>query len=377
MSAPSVTASKRRQDSSIEWERRREDEARVLRKLEELCDREQPGKRIPTHTELMRQFNASERAVLRALDELKRRGRVIRRHGSGTYVGHHDGMLPIGSAAPEAASKTLVVIAKPDHGFFDDCMSQLYSNADSHEYEIIYQLLRSQHNALTDLRPVLGSAAGFILFSYSLAPLARALAKAGNRVVIVGSPNVGETPDVPVVCTDHEAGGYLAVKHLLDLGHRRIGFPINRASEMLSPRWTGVRRALEEGRRSGLNVAQIMIEHPVVEQWEQDPTIAGEALRGPDAPTALVAWNDYVAENLLRLLRRAKIRVPEEISLIGYDNSSIASRLTPALTTIDSGVSQLLSTAIRTLLTQTGVTPMTQMTIPSLVIRESVSEPRI
>ncbi|MDR3708205.1 MAG: substrate-binding domain-containing protein [Capsulimonadaceae bacterium] len=377
MNAADVSDNKERSASPAEWSRKGEDKARVLRTLEELCDRQKPGSRIPTHTELMRQFNASQRSVLLALAELKRRGRIVRRHGSGTYVGTPDGMYPIASMGPDAASKTIVVIAKPDHGFFDDCISQLYSHADSRDYEIVYQLLRSQEEALPRLQPILGSAAGFILFGYNLAPLGKALLAAGNHVVIVGSPNVDEQLEVPCVCGDHEAGGYLAVKHLIETGHRRIGFPVYLENELLNPRWLGYRRALDEALRAGLRVTNTTIDAARLAEWEADPKIAIDDLSKPGSPTALVVWNDFTAVGLLETLRRAQVRVPEDVSIIGYDNSSVAATLTPPLTTIDSGVSQLLSAAIRTVLLPSPAEPaMVQMTIPNLVVRESVAKPR-
>ncbi len=377
MSTTALVKQTRRTNSSVDWSLRRQEEARVLKALEEMCDRESSGARIPTHTELMRQFNATERAVLSALSVLKQRGRIVRRHGSGTYVGNPGGMQPISLSGPDAASKTIVVIAKPDHGFFDECLSQLYSHADSRDYEIVYQLLRSQDGAITQLRPILGSAAGFILFGHHLAPLAKALMLTGNRAVIVGAPDIDEVSDVPCVCNDHEAGGYLVMRHLIEKGHRRIALPVYLASELRKPRWLGYRRAVDEAKRMGIAIAETMIELPRLEEWEAEPSLAREDILKPDGPTAIIAWNDFVASMLLGVLQRANIRVPEDVSIIGYDNSGISARLTPPLTTVDSGVPQLLSAAIRmVLMPKTAGQPATQMTIPNLVVRNSVSQPR-
>jgi DNA-binding LacI/PurR family transcriptional regulator len=376
MGTTALKGSKARIDSAEGWSKRRSEEIRVLKELEELCDREQPGARIPTHTELMRRFGGTERAILRALDDLKTRGRIVRRHGSGTYIAQPGGLEPIAAMGPDAASKTIVVIAKPDHGFFDDCLSQLYSHADSHDYEIVYQLLRSQQSAIADLRPIIGSAAGFILFGYQLAPLAKSLAVAGNRVVVVGAPDIDVVPDIPCVCNDHEAGGYLAVNHLIAAGHRRIAFTQFYEHELRNPRWQGCRRAMNEARRSGLTIFDSTIERVHLDEWGADPASAREVFAPANAPTAIVAWNDFTAAQLMDILRRAKVRIPDDVSIIGYDNLAVASTLTPALTTIDSGVAQLLTAAIRIVLAPKGGAPIgTQMTIPNLVVRDSVSEP--
>lgn len=315
--------------------------------------------------------------MLRALGELKRCGRIVRRHGSGTYVATPDAMPPLSPLPSEGASNTIVVIAKPDHGFFDYCVAQLYASADNRDYEIVYQLIRSQHEAIQDLRPVVGQAAGFILFGYTLAPIARTLQDAGNRVVIVGSPDADEIGSVPIVCSDHATGGALAVKHLLDFGHRRIAFTAYYLEELRSPRWLGYRSAMDEARRNGVAVSEMVVAREHIDGWRANPQAAYEYFAQPDAPTALVAWNDFTAAPILDVLQRAKVRVPEDVSVIGYDNMPIAERLTPQLTTIDSGVPQLLSAAIRIVTASVRTAPTTlQMTIPNLVVRNSVTHPR-
>ncbi len=279
--------------------------------------------------------------------------------------------------SPRAASRTIVAIARPDHGFFDDCMSQLYSHADNSEYSLVYQLLRSQDEDMESFEAVLGSAAGFILFGTYLAPLAKSLRAAGNRVVIIGAPDPSPAVDAPCVCNDQEAGGYLAVKHFVDLGHRRIGFQYNYEIEMRSPRRLGTRRALDDLRKGGLAVKDTIIDLGQLEAWDADPAMARRDLEGSDAPTALVAWNDFTAARMLSILQRAKFRIPEDISVIGYDNASIADRSTPRLTTIDSGVAQLLGVAIRTIQLPRDVEPAKiQMTIPHLIVRNSTAPPK-
>jgi DNA-binding LacI/PurR family transcriptional regulator len=325
----------------------------------------------------MKDLNARERAVVRALDELKRRGRIVRRRGSGTYVGRPGEAVPAAPMGAQAAANTIVVIARPDNGFFDDCISQLYSHADSTDYSIVYQLLRSADEPECSFEPVIGSAAGFILFGYYLAPLARSLMAAGNRVVIVGAPFLDERPQVPYVCNDHEAGGNLAVRHLIERGHRRIGFQFNCDREMRSPRWIGNRRGLDDSRRAGISVTETIIDQQRLDAWESDPASVRGDLGRPDSPTAIVAWNDFSAARILGVLQRAELRIPEDVSVIGYDNASIAERLTPPLTTIDSGVAQMLGAAIRTMqLPNAAEVASTQMTIPHLVMRESVGPPR-
>jgi len=96
----------------------------------------------------------------------------------------------------------------------------------------------------------------------------------------------------------------------------------------------------------------------------------------PGAPTGITVWNDHEAAKLLAILTRAGIRVPEEVSLIGYDNVPESNRVYPALTTIDAGIPQLIRVAVDML---TGAVPPQRsrsvMVLPTLVVRDSTAPP--
>src|SRR5205823_8027059 len=140
---------------------------------------------------------------------------------------------------------------------------------------------------------------------------------------------------------------YLATRHLLQLGHRRLAYirgnPPAYASLLRSFRWRGHERALEEARRKGLEVRCVMLDGQTVEPWHRDPALAAEYFRRPGAPTGLLLWNDSEAIPLLNILQHAGLQVPGDVSVVGYDALPEGAVGFPALTTVD----QHLGTQLR------------------------------
>jgi LacI family transcriptional regulator len=136
---------------------------------------------------------------------------------------------------------------------------------------------------------------------------------------------------------DNEAGGALAARHLIDLGHRHIA--VIRGPEELfdtEPRWAGVQRAAAE--------AGITIDSRLVFQLPNltDPTsgfegglqITKEMLASGEQFTAVLAFDDLTALGVVRGLSDAGLRVPEDCSVVGFDDVLPAAVATPGITTI-------------------------------------------
>lgn len=145
------------------------------------------------------------------------------------------------------------------------------------------------------------------------------------------------TPAVrlPSIASDNRAGGRLATRHLLDLGHRRFGYLMPPSRNLDAPeRLAGVRAELVgagvavDGRDAGLAVG------------DGAPTVTGgevamnDLLARTPRPTAVVAYNDLMAIGAMRAIRRAGLAVPADVSLVGFDDVAFASYVEPALTTL-------------------------------------------
>lgn len=343
----------------------------MLNALKEICDALQPGDVIPTHTELMRRFGASERAVRWALDELRRQDVIIRRRGASTIVAervsHHRASQALGSVS-EVESNTVVAIGLHDYSFYDRCMHLVLRQAESAGLSLMCRLCEPDTNPMAFH---IGQPMGVLLFGYPLIPVGKRLQEEGHRVVIVGSALAEGLAEVPSVYADPEQGGYLAARHLLELGHRRIAF----GYDQQSPRWRGHDRALREV-RARVKFCDVTFTElnwdGVGNAWQRDPQLAAAYFRRPDAPTAVAAWNDHAAAALLAVLTRAGIKVPEQVSLVGFDNLPESQFVHPPLSTVDSAIEQQLQAALG-LLTRPGALPSshTVVVLPTLIVRES------
>ena len=357
----------------------------VLRLLEEAWAELATGDLFPSHREWMKRLDASERAVRWALEELQRQGKIVRRQGAGTFVTEPDarpngGANGNGRAGVEPRSalvdaKTVVAITKPNRASFDHAIGLLFSHVEEQELSLICRLVtetsRSQLPPPGSENPL-----GYIIFQHDGIPLARQLQAAGQRVVLVGSPLAGETAGVPNVCNAQETGGLMAVRHLLELGHRNIAF-YDAADLTKTQRFAGYQRALAQARKQGERVQTSLLCARDIDNWRADPATARRRFEQPDAPTAIVAWNDHSALLLLNLLNYIGLRVPDDISLMGYDNLPQAALMKPAITTVDAAIGQQLEAAL-SVLTAPKPLPSTHTTLvlPTLVRRESVAAPR-
>jgi DNA-binding LacI/PurR family transcriptional regulator len=347
---------------------RRDEAARVMAALEQFCDEQGVGEKIPTHTELMRWFGASERMVLGALGELQRRGRIVRRHGAGTFVARPAARREAVDEMPTQL-RSIVVIVQPDHSFFDLCVDLLFEHAKIEGLDLAFRLITPNRDQ--DLLSKSDDAAGFIIFKYSNAPIARRLLEQGHRVVVVGTPPANAITDIPCVHGDQEQGGYLQAKHLIDLGHTRLAFlhPEGKVADLA--RWAGVQRAIAEAQFRGKTISM-----KVIVLNDLHGGIAGY-FSSPGAPTGVVAWNDDEAMKFSAAAIDAGLDIPGDISIIGYDDLPEGAQMQPALTTVDSYVHQQLDAAVRLLTRPTPPpTSHTVVALPALVLRNSTSKPK-
>lgn len=214
--------------------------------------------------------------------------------------------------------------------------------------------------------------------------------------IVVNAPHVGlddslvtalATPMVamegieghtPVVAVDQHLGAELATSHLIGLGHRRICHIAGPQDRL---------EALErnEGWRDTLAVAGLQPAAMLVGDWSPSSgyELAREAVRESDV-TAIFVANDLMAIGVLRALHELHIVVPDEVSVVGFDDIAEAGFLTPSLTTVHYDFYELGRRTFRQLLAEVasgddgspGGRREKIMMEPSLVIRESTSRAR-
>lgn len=176
-------------------------------------------------------------------------------------------------------------------------------------------------------------------------------------------------PSIYHVANDDVQGGKLATEHLLQLGHRRcayVGAP-GRASS--AHRQRGYTRALEQ---AGLPVDESLI----VASGEgamHGELAAFRLLARRSAPTALFCYDDMTAVGALSAIRALNLRVPQDVSVVGFDDIPLAAYLDPPLTTVRQPMYDMGRQAMQMLLgLERGETPASLVTMPGeLIVRAS------
>ena len=161
------------------------------------------------------------------------------------------------------------------------------------------------------------------------------LAGRGIRIVLMDHPPISE--ELPTVSGDDVAGARAAVAHLVELGHRRIGFVNGPLSVRQSiDRRDGVLAALSE---AGLDPAEVLREVEAASGGQGYTADAGavgaaELLRADPPPSALFCANDQLAIGAMREIRRRGLAIPDDVAIVGYDDVDIASELITPLTSV-------------------------------------------
>ncbi|HEY8446964.1 MAG TPA: LacI family DNA-binding transcriptional regulator [Thermomicrobiales bacterium] len=215
---------------------------------------------------------------------------------------------------------------------------------------------------------------GLILASGSSRPdVIRRVIEAGVPLVVIP----GVLTDFPAdhVLGDDVTGGRIAAKYLLDLGHRRIGYIAGpRVGTVSSGRAEGFREVLAE---AGVALPEDAIVGGDFRVGGGEAAMA-ELLRRDLGLTAVFAANDLMAIGAIKLLRRAGIRVPEDISIIGLDGIWIGEVISPALTTVAQPIAEAARVSTRLLferMRQPDLPPRRILLSPTLIERESCAPP--
>jgi LacI family xylobiose transport system transcriptional regulator len=192
---------------------------------------------------------------------------------------------------------------------------------------------------------------------------------------VIIDPAGDTSPDVPSVGSANWSGGLMATRHLIELGHTRIAAITGPEDMMCS-------HARIDGFRSAMNAAGL----PIVPEWVRfgDFHTSGgqlhgrELLEGPDRPTAIFAGSDLQALGVLEAVRGLGLRVPEDLSLVGYDDIPLAKWVSPRLTTIRQPLKRMAEEATRLVIrmSKAPLDSVPRMDLAtSLVVRESTSAP--
>ncbi|WCF09737.1 LacI family transcriptional regulator [Paenibacillus thiaminolyticus] len=288
---------------------------------------------IPTEMELADQFGVSRITSKRALLELERGGYIYRKRGSGSFVkeraGDKEPFLGGTSSAPQRIiSMILPYMAANGHL---DYMRGATEYLESKGYYLSIHCTdwnpEKEKELLTRL-PKHGFS-GIILYPISSIHNMEVLnLQYIDQYPIVTMDQYYDSIPVPSVCSDNFRGGYIAAQRLIELGHRRIAFVSSIGIEYRSSvrdRYFGYCQALKDG---GLpSDAELVITdfyRQVNEENKEAFYMEMIQILLARKATAIQAEHDELALDLLRVCLGSNIQVPEQLSLVGFDDEEVS-----------------------------------------------------
>ena len=299
----------------------------------------------------------SRKAVLDAIEELNYRPNVMAR------------------SLVQRRSRILgVMLSTLRNPFFSDVVSGIQSRAGELDYRVLFNTGDRQPGmeeiAIENLLEL--QVDGLILASPRVHD--EAIADAGRSVPIVVLNRHTADDSSDSLTNDNIAGAALAVEHFVSFGHRRIAFITGGAGAGARTRLGGYLDAMREFH---LEDHILTIEGRHTEDGGYQG--AQEILKMKPLPTAIFASNDLCAIGAMNALEEAGLNIPDDVSLIGYDNNLLAALRHISLTTIDQAGAHMGRSAVDRLaerLDEQRTSPRHDVVAPSLVVRSTTGPPR-
>jgi LacI family transcriptional regulator, galactose operon repressor len=301
-----------------------------------------------------------EARVLKAVRQLDYRPNVLARNL------RRSESLTIGVLIPDSKNPFFAEMAKGiEDACFDNGYMAVLCDTDEQPSKAVGHL-----NTLYQQR-----VAGFAVVSPGrITPHLQQLLDDGFQIVLVDRA-LSALPTDSVV-SDNRHGAQRATEHLLELGHRRIGFIVsNLEHETIQGRWGGACDAMQ---MAGIPIEPNLVYRHGDELPESGCIGAAQLLKQEKPPTAIFAFNDLMAFGVLHYSHEHHISVPEQLSVVGFDNMMMAKYAVPALTTIHQPKYELGQKAAEILLRriQGNGSAITQLVLPTeLVVRASTAPP--
>ncbi|MFJ3802522.1 LacI family DNA-binding transcriptional regulator [Streptomyces sp. NPDC090088] len=182
-------------------------------------------------------------------------------------------------------------------------------------------------------------------------PLARPIVDALRRArlpLVLIDPESRPDASVASVGSTNFTGGYEATEHLLGLGHRRIAYLGGRQNlACVQARLHGFRSAMDA---AGNPVSDELIRFGTSFDMAEGIKHGGDLLDTEPAPTAVFAASDTLAVGVIEAARRRGVRVPDDLSVVGFDDTLLAHQMVPPLTTVRQPIPEMGALALRTAL---------------------------
>ncbi|MFH0796510.1 MAG: substrate-binding domain-containing protein [Candidatus Omnitrophota bacterium] len=279
------------------------------------------GKRFYTLDEVCTKYHVSKITARRVFVELENEGYIERVRRKGTIVKNVRDPLCLKLLLPEDGLPR-EILERPAEMRINNALN-LYTN----KLKIDFATISEKFLQGLDLPDKIG----FLLLSKAGKKTVEFLRKRDLPFILLHFPS--KQLGVVSIRIDLRRGAYLATRYLASLGHRKIAFingPITNV--WFLPRFKGYLKALKEEK---IKFDWLLIKETGGLDPKEDENALEELLALPFPPTAIFAVTDYRAIHILEYCQKHNIKVPQDLSIVGFDNISESSLTQPPLTTID------------------------------------------
>ena len=326
------------------------------------------GFQLPTYRQLAENTGVSMITVQQAIDNLVSQNFLYRRQGQGTFVATQDSKI--------GSNRIGLFLPNLREPFFSFLAQIIQTEAINDGYTIS---IFSYDDGTTLIAKAVEIMSEQNVDAFITTPssnhdaLDHVLSIRGRGVPVVIVDGHLENEAISCIECDNRLGMAMILDHLIALGHRRIGFASGQCyTSGLRSRMEAFNEVVPE-RGLELNPSYLQISHLDRDEGGWDAAHKLLMLREP--PTAIACSTDIVAAGVLRAAKSMNIKVPEQLSIVGYDDMYLATHLEVPLTTIKQPVEKIAQMAVKKLISYIGnTTDMRHESIilsPELVLRSS------
>lgn len=329
-----------------------------------------PGDRLPSFAELREQHGLHKNTIERAYLLLEQDGLVVREQGRGTFVAQLPHNPAVKGVIGFCGMQFLLSSTSP---YWTQLLSGVHEVLQQHNLQLL--LLESNTPDLRD------KVDGALINTSWNDPLQQ---WHDDKWPCVGLLLPSRTMEISSVVADDYAGQRQATQHLLELGHRRIAYLHSRAAQYLVPhRRAGYLDALQaSGVQPDKRWVRSLMSQVAAVDFRQTGRESMAAWLREDwndlGCTALMAHNDEAAVGVIEALQEAGLRVPEDVSVVGFDGTELCEYSRPRLTTVEVPLREIGRTATHMLLQRIydNDEAVEHLTLPVAVrVRESSAPP--
>lgn len=329
------------------------------------------GDRLPSEHDLCRELGVSRHTVRQSLARLMKDGYIFSVPGKGSFVTAQRSTKRLAIAVLVIGfSEEIYQSRQGVYGSFIRGVAEVTA-ARGVLFNILHFDLSSPFvTCLASIDPNLYDAILVRTYENVVGADIDALEGTGLPYVVVKRRLPGRI--VPAVLIDEIKGGYLAVEHLIQAGHRRIGVVTGpRHIQVFADRIAGAEQALLA---HGLRLEANLVASGPNSIDKDGFACAARLLDVAPRPTALFVASDLMALGAYEAIRQRRLRIADDISVVGFDDIEPASRLSPPLTTVRTSYFTLGETGTTLLLEQLQGLPVSgveRIIDPVLIVRES------